>query len=176
MPTHKPENDVIILHDETIDLASNTGRELTADCTRAAENLISDDDLRAKRELSPSDLESLTRCKAVKAFRNERERRVRSGLAAREAAAGYFVKAPQILLNLIAGGEAGTPNVGPNFLIRIDLTVSGAPRPNAQPEMRAAISPGAPRVLACFLRATLSLDPIRGCATNGSRRGIKSEI
>ena len=71
--TPMPETDVIVLHGETIDLASNTGRELTADCTRAAENLITDDDLRAKWELSPSDLEKLTRNKAlVKAIRSER--------------------------------------------------------------------------------------------------------
>jgi hypothetical protein len=148
MPAHKPENDVITLHGETIDLASNAGRELVADCTRAAENLISDDDLRAKWELSPADLENLTRNKAlIKAIRSERERRVRSGLAAREAAAGYFIKAPAVLNSIMsdtgasprhrieaaremratatAGSDAGATNVGANFLIRIDLSRGG---------------------------------------------------
>jgi hypothetical protein len=148
MPAKQPENDVVTLHGETIDLASNAGRELVADCTRAAENLISDDDLRAKWELSPSDLENLTQSKAlVKAIRSERERRVRSGLAAREAAAGYLVQAPKVLNSIMsdtgasprhriesarelratatAASDARTENVGPNFLIRIDLTRSG---------------------------------------------------
>jgi hypothetical protein len=165
MPTHKPETDAIVLNGETIDLASNTGRELTADCTRAAENPISDDDLRAKWELSPADLENLTRSKAlVRAIRGERERRVRSGLAAREAAAGYFVQAPKILNSIMsdtgasprhrieaaremratapAGSDAATANVGPNFLIRIDLTRSGGgieeyPSPKVLPAPKA---------------------------------------
>jgi hypothetical protein len=112
---------------------------------RAAEGLLSDDDLKNKYELLPADWESITKnTTLIRAVQEERTRRVRSGQAAREAAAQHFVKAPKILdqimtdeqanprhkieaireLRAAAAGAAGaehTVDVGEKFVIQINL-------------------------------------------------------
>jgi hypothetical protein len=63
--------------------------------------------LREKYELSVAELQSIAMDKAIgRAIRDERDRRVRNGTAAREAAAKYFVKSPEILDQIQTHGES----------------------------------------------------------------------
>ena len=89
--------DVIHLH-SPIDINSDLGRAFVVDATRAGEGLLTDKELQEKYELSPVDWQNITKDKALgRAIRDERDRRVRTGIAARESAARYFVKGPSIL-------------------------------------------------------------------------------
>ena len=81
-----------------IDIHSDLGRAFIIDATRAGEGVISDQELQERYELSATDLQAIAKDKAVgRAIRDERERRVRTGLAARELAAKFFVASPEIL-------------------------------------------------------------------------------
>jgi hypothetical protein len=72
--------------------------QFVTDCVRAAKGLITDNELQAKYELSPADWQAITKDTAlIKAIRAERERRIYSGVAARELAATQFATAPRIL-------------------------------------------------------------------------------
>ena len=73
------------------------GRQFIVDATRAGEGVITDEELQERYELSATDLQDIAEDKAVgRAIRDERERRVRTGLAAKELAAKFFVKSPEI--------------------------------------------------------------------------------
>jgi hypothetical protein len=139
------DDDLINLLGVPTSLASSRGREFVCDCTRAAENLLSDQDLRDKYQLSDWDWQTITGNTAlIRAIQAERRRRVNTGLCAREAAAQHFVKAPKILHDLMtneqanprhkieairelratATGAAGaehTIDTSEKFIIRIDL-------------------------------------------------------
>ena len=81
-----------------IDIHSDIGRAFIIDATRAGEGVITDQELQERYELSAADLKNIAADKAVgRAVRDERERRVRTGVAARELAAKFFVKSPEIL-------------------------------------------------------------------------------
>src|SRR5262249_6957947 len=138
-------DDLVNLHDTPTSLSSSAGREFVVDAVRAAEGLLSDDDLKNKYELSPADWQTISsNTTLIRAIQAERTRRVRSGQAAREAAAQHFVKAPKILdqlmssetvnvrsridaireLRATAAGAAAAENVadaGTKFVIQIDL-------------------------------------------------------
>src|SRR5262245_47735981 len=140
--------DVINLRNTPIDINTDIGHAFVVDCTRAAEGLITDKELSEKYELSPADWRAITKDKALgHAVRAERERRVRSGLAAKEAAAKHLVKGVGIV-DQIMTAEATHPKhkidafkelrataaVGNSteertnserFIIRIDLTSGG---------------------------------------------------
>ena len=91
-------SDTIILRGTPTDLDSVVGRQFIVDCTRAAEGLISDKELAEIYEISPVDWQNIAKDAALgRAIRAERDRRVRSGIVAREAAAQHFVRAPGIL-------------------------------------------------------------------------------
>jgi hypothetical protein len=90
-----------------IDLTSDRGRAFIVDATRAAESVISDQDLASKYDLSPMDLRNIAKDPAVgKAIRAERESRLRSGRAARELAAKAFVKAPAVLDTIMTSADS----------------------------------------------------------------------
>ena len=134
----------VTLHGVPFSLASSRGREFVCDCTRAAESLLSDQELRDKYELSDCDWQTITSNTAlIRAIQAERRRRV-TGLCAREAAAQHFVKAPKILDQIMtdeqanprhkieairelrataagAAGPDGTIDTSEKFIIRIDL-------------------------------------------------------
>src|SRR6478672_11839634 len=85
-----------------IDFNSDLGRAFVVDATRAGEGLITDAELQEKYELSPTDWQSITKDRRLgRAIRDERDRRVRNGTAARESAARHFVKAPTILAGIM---------------------------------------------------------------------------
>jgi hypothetical protein len=99
--------DVIVLRSIPTNLTSAAGHQFVVDCVRAAEGLISDNDLRDKYELSPDDWKDITENTAlIRAIQAERERRVRNGAAAREAAAQHFIKAPAVLDSIMCDSSA----------------------------------------------------------------------
>ena len=133
----------IVLSKTPIDIHTDAGRAFIVDATRAGESLITDAELREKYELDATELQALAANKAVgRAIREERDRRVRSGTAAREAAAKYFVAGPGILNQIAnaaesnarhkidairelrataAGGDGEGPSKGELFSIVINL-------------------------------------------------------
>jgi hypothetical protein len=140
--------DVITLRSTPIDLISDVGRQFVVDATRAGEGLLSDKELQEKYELSPADWLSLTKnAELGRAVRAERERRMLTGVAARESAARHFVRAPKILAGIMdseasnprhvieaakeiravatAGSGADRPAESERFIIRIDLSAGG---------------------------------------------------
>jgi len=102
----------ITLRGIEVELDSDLGRRFVTDATRAAESVISDQDLMEEYELSPTDLQALANVKTVqRAIRDERTRRVRSGLAAKELASGYFVNAPGRLNKIMMDEQANPRHV-----------------------------------------------------------------
>ena len=140
-------DDVVILRSNPIDPSTDEGQAFVVDATRAAEGIITDQELTEKYELSPADWVTITKDVALgRAIRKERERRVFTGVAAREAAAKYFVKAPSILDSIMVSeqshpkhkieairelrqtatvDDADRPMQTERFVIRIDLTAGG---------------------------------------------------
>jgi hypothetical protein len=131
-----------------IDLNSDLGHAFVVDATRAAEGLITDKELSEKYELSPADWRMIMKDKALgNAVRAERERRVRTGQAVKEAAAKHLIKGPGILDGIMSGENShpkhkieaykelrNTASVGADaegrqdndrFVIHIDLTAGG---------------------------------------------------
>jgi hypothetical protein len=97
-------SETIVLRGVEVELTSPTGHKFVVDAVRAAEGLISDRELAEIYEISPEDWRDITKNSAlVNAIRDERARRVRSGVAAQEAAAKEFATAPQILGKLLHG-------------------------------------------------------------------------
>jgi hypothetical protein len=91
-------NDTMVLHGKPAKLDSDVGRKFVADATRAAEGLIDDKDLQEKYELTAKNLKEMAKNPAlVKAIRDERERRMRNGTAARESASRHFVRSPNVM-------------------------------------------------------------------------------
>jgi hypothetical protein len=91
------------------DLGSDLGHQWVSDCCRAGENLISDQELSEKWDLTDADWRIIRTDKALgNAVREERARRVRTGQAVKEAAAKHLVKGPGIL-NTIMSGENSHP-------------------------------------------------------------------
>jgi hypothetical protein len=87
-----------------IDINTEAGHAFVVDATRAAEGLITDKELSEKYELSPADWRAIMKDKALgNAVRAERERRVRTGQAVKEAAAKHLVKGPGILDEIMSG-------------------------------------------------------------------------
>jgi hypothetical protein len=89
---------IIVLHGTPTKLDSDVGRKFVTDATRAAEGLIDDKDLQEKYELTAKNLKEMAKNPAlIKAIRDERERRMRNGAAARESASRHFVRAPNVM-------------------------------------------------------------------------------
>jgi hypothetical protein len=144
-------NNVVNLHKLPVDLNSDVGQAFVVDATRAGEGLITDKELSEKYELSPKDWQAIKKDRALeRAIRAERERRVRTGQAAKEAASKHLVKGVGIVDQIMSSTDTHpkhkldafrelrqTASVGPDaegrqdstrFIIRIDLTadISGA--------------------------------------------------
>jgi hypothetical protein len=102
MPKQNNPDDDVVLRGIVTDLTSAIGHQFVVDCVRAAEGLLSDNDLRDKYELSAADWENITKNAALmRAIQAERERRVRTGIAAQESAAKIFAKAPTVLGDIL---------------------------------------------------------------------------
>ena len=109
-PVPAPTSDnTIILNGKSVALDSDVGRKLVVDATRAAEGLIDDKVIQEIYEITPSDwLKIADDVKLGRAIREEGRRRVRNGLAAREAAQGVYVKTPAVL-DAILSNEKASP-------------------------------------------------------------------
>ena len=126
-----------------VGLEHETARAFIEDCARNLEGLLSDRQLRETWGLDDDELVRLAdNTPLLGAIKAERERRIRMGDAAREAAQRHFAKAPSILneilqnetisprhrieaakaLGQVAGSGSETPgNRGERFIISINL-------------------------------------------------------
>ena len=140
-------SDTVILRGIPTELTSPAGHLFVVDCVRAAEGLITDKELVEIYEITPADWQNIAKDVALgRAIRAERDRRVRNGVAAREAASRHFVKAPTILDKIMTDEQANArhrieairelrqtalpenqnaPSQSDRFVIRIDLTAGG---------------------------------------------------
>src|SRR5262245_30076066 len=99
--------EVINLRSTPVDINSDLGYAFVVDCTRAAEGILTDKELAEKWEISPKDWQAIIKDKALgRAIRAERERRVRSGTAVREAAAKHLVAGPGIMNQIMSGPDS----------------------------------------------------------------------
>jgi hypothetical protein len=97
LPT-SASKDVVELHGKPIELTSDEGRRFVIDCTRAGEGLITDETLREIYEISPENWAQIDKNTAlIKAIRDERKRRIRNGVAARESACELYAKVPAVM-------------------------------------------------------------------------------
>ena len=133
----------IRLRGVTVLLKTEIAHAFIADCARNTEGLLSDGDIKGKWALSDEYWVGLAaNAPLLAAVRAERERRILSGDAAREAAQRYFAKAPTVLgdiltdnqvsprhrieaareLRQVAGDEPDTASgAGEKFVITINL-------------------------------------------------------
>ena len=121
-------DDATTLHSGVpVDLNTDTGRAFVIDATRAAEGLISDRELAEKYELSPADWQACVKdAELGRAIRAERERRVNSGVAVREAAARHLVKGPGILNQLMTGDSSAKTKIEAFKELRTTAAVSSS--------------------------------------------------
>src|SRR5262245_38038982 len=94
----KSDDENIILRGISIPLASDVGGAFITDCSRNRERLFSDQQICEKYGLTMNAWAEIARKQAVRlAVNAEHERRTFNGDAAREAAAKFFTKAPEVL-------------------------------------------------------------------------------
>lgn len=133
----------VILRGVMVALDTDIGEAFVTDCARNTEGLLTDREIKAKYELSDDDWKRLAdNTPLLRAIRAERDRRIQTGDAPREAAQRHFAQAPNILNNIltdeqiaprhrieaarelrhVAGNGPGTtPGAGERFVITIDL-------------------------------------------------------
>ena len=133
----------VVLRDLTVALESETGKSFISDCARNTEGLLSDLEIRTRYGLSDKDWVGLAENgRLLSAVRTERDRRITSGEATREAAQWHFAKAPDVLGGILmdeqvsprhrieaakelrqAAGNNPDGTAGPTgkFIINIDL-------------------------------------------------------
>jgi len=126
----------------TVSLDSETGRAFVTDCARNIETLRSDRELKETWGLDERQWAQLAEnAQLLDAIKAERERRIRSGDAARETAQRHFAKAPFVLNEILhdrsisprhrieaakelrqaAGGPETVADRGERFVISINL-------------------------------------------------------
>jgi len=83
-------------------LDNDVGQAFVVDCCRHTEGLLSDSEIKSKWALTGEDWAGLAaNTPLLAAVRAERERRILSGAAAREAALRYFAQAPTVLSDIL---------------------------------------------------------------------------
>lgn len=131
----------VVLRGVTVALDTDVGQAFVIDCARNTEGLLSDHDLKSKWALSDDHWERLAgNTPLLQAVQAERERRILSGEAAREAAQRHFAKAPTVLNRILtdelvsprhrieaarelrqAAGDGTPPGTGEKFTINITI-------------------------------------------------------
>jgi hypothetical protein len=97
----------VTLRGTKIGLSSDIGTGFVIDCTRHIEDLITAEQLRKKYQLDEDAWRGLATNEPLQtAIERQRERRIRSGEAAREKAQHLFVSAPGVLSNILNDGNA----------------------------------------------------------------------
>src|SRR5262249_49534897 len=100
MPNIEPKLDaeIVVLRGVAVPLESDIGRAFICDAARNSEGIFNDGQITEKYGLTLETWRQLVKNKALaRAVHRERERRVRTGLAAQEAAAELFARAPAVL-------------------------------------------------------------------------------
>jgi hypothetical protein len=93
----------VVLGTIPVAFESETGKSFITDCARNTEGLLSDLEIQTRYGLTNEDWEGLAgHSHLLNAVRVERDRRVLSGEAAREAAQRHFAKAPNVLGEILA--------------------------------------------------------------------------
>src|SRR5262245_33433662 len=101
------EDATVVLRGISIPIASEIGGAFISDVSRNKERLLSDQRLCEKYGITYEALTDIAQKKAVRlAVDTEYERRVRNGDAAKEAAAKFFTKAPEILDTILQDKSA----------------------------------------------------------------------
>jgi len=107
------EDAVIILRGVAVPLESDVGRAFVCDAARNSEGIFNDGQITEKYGLTLETWRQLVKNKSLaRAVFHERQRRVRSGLAAQEAAAELFAQAPAVL-----GGIMNNPYASPRHKV-----------------------------------------------------------
>jgi hypothetical protein len=105
LPT-STSKDVVVLHGKPTTIDSHEGHQFVVDCTRAGEGLITDETLREMYEIAPKNWANIDKNPAlIKAIRDERKRRIRSGAAARESACEIYAKTPAVMSTILNDGK-----------------------------------------------------------------------
>jgi hypothetical protein len=132
----------VVLRGTSVSLDTDVGNAFVTDCARNTEGLLADDDVMATWTIAPKDWAALAHNgPLLLAVRAERERRLTTGEAAREAAQRQFAKAPNILGGILADAE-----------------ISPRHRIEAARELRAAAATGAKEGRAQGERFTLTIN------------------
>jgi hypothetical protein len=98
---------VVTLRGVPVPLASDVGGAFISDAARNKEKLFSDQRLCEKYDISFDDWVEIAKNKAFRlAVNAECERRTLNGDAAKEAAAKFFVEAPQVLSDILRNEHA----------------------------------------------------------------------
>jgi hypothetical protein len=102
-----PANATVVLRGVRVDVNSDVGHQFAIDCARFIEELITETQLRKKYALDDKEWEALADHEELqRAVGAQKERRIRSGEAAREKAAALFVEAPAILGDIFKDNSA----------------------------------------------------------------------
>jgi len=100
-------NGSVVLRGIKIDLDTDIGNGFVIDCTRHVEELVSAEQLKAKYQLTEEAWRQLADNEPLQqAVERAKERRIRSGEAAREKAQHLFVTAPSVLSNILNDSTA----------------------------------------------------------------------
>jgi hypothetical protein len=107
MASIEPSGGSVVLRGIEIDLASDVGMAFTMDCCRFIEGLVTEEVLRKKFELDDAAWRQLeTNEPLQRAVGAQKEKRIRSGEAAREKAAHLFLAAPDVLSTIMTDATA----------------------------------------------------------------------
>ena len=107
MASIEPSGGSVVLRGIEIDLASDVGMAFTMDCCRFIEGLVTEEVLSKKFELDDAAWRQLeTNEPLQRAVGAQKEKRVRSGEAAREKAAHLFLAAPDVLSTIMTDATA----------------------------------------------------------------------
>jgi hypothetical protein len=102
-----PANGSLILRGVKVEVDSDVGHQFALDCTRFVEGLVTEAQLRKKYALDDNGWQALADHEGLqRAVGAQKERRIRSGEAAREKAAALFVEAPAVLGDIIKDNTA----------------------------------------------------------------------
>src|SRR5215475_11159820 len=97
----------VILRGVSVPLNSDVGGALITDLARNKERLFSDAQVIEKYDISEKAWTEITQSKAIRlAVNAEHERRMLNGIAAQEAAAKQFTRAPEVLGGILEDQKA----------------------------------------------------------------------
>jgi hypothetical protein len=141
-----PSGGSVVLRGIEIDLASDIGQGFVLDCARYCEGLVTENELKSKYALTDNAWTRLADNEPLQhAVQRQKERRIRTGNAAREKAQHLFLAAPDVLGGILnntmtparsrieaakelrqvaLGGPEATPATSEQFIIRIDLSAA----------------------------------------------------